>query len=85
MKDSYLWTSGLELLDMRLLVEGAIALYEDDGMPLFGLAMQSGQTEAADAFEAIGNALQSLRQHIRELQTACNEEMRQLSELAKEL
>ena len=79
MQDSYLWTSGLELLDMRLLVEGAIALYEDDGMPLFGLAMQNGQPEAADAFEAIVTALQTLREHIRTLQSACNEEMRQLA------
>ena len=85
MEDSYLWTSSLELLDMRLLVEGAIALYEDDGMPLFGLAMQSGQTEAADAFEAIGTALQRLREHVRKLQCACTEEMQQLAELAKEL
>ena len=84
MQDSYLWISGLAQIEMRLLVEGAIALYENEGTLLWRLAMHSGQTDAADALEAIGNALQKLREHIINLQAACADEMQQSAESAKE-
>lgn len=49
MEDSFLWTAGIKHLEMRLIVEGAIALYEDEAVPLLGLAIKNEKYEAADA------------------------------------
>lgn len=57
MEESYLWKSGIIQYEMRLIIEGAIALYEGDAVPLLGLANKSEQYEAADAFDSIGTAL----------------------------
>ena len=70
MEESYLWKSGIAQYEMRLLLEGAIALYEDEASSLLSLAMKVQRYEAADAFEAIGSALYSLRSHVRNLQKA---------------
>lgn len=51
MEESYLWKSGIIQYEMRLIIEGAIALYEGDAVPLLGLANKSEQYEAADAFD----------------------------------
>ena len=75
MEDSFLWTAGIKQLEMRLIVEGAIALYEDEAVPLLGLAIKNEKYEAADAFDALGTALYSLRQHITALQTAHRKEV----------
>ena len=56
------------LSEMRLLVEGAIALYEEDAMSLQSLARDNQQPEAATAFDTIGTALYNLREHLRKLQ-----------------
>ena len=58
------------LAEMRLLIEGAVNLYEGDAMPLSRLAIDYGTLSAANAFDAIGTALYSLLDHIRRLQTA---------------
>ena len=50
---------------MRLLIEGAVNLYEGDAMPLSRLAIDYGTLSAANAFDAIGTALYSLLDHIR--------------------
>ncbi len=70
MEESYLWKSGIVQYEMRLLLEGAIALYEDEASSLLSLAMKAQRYEATDAFEAIGSALYSLRSHVRDLQKA---------------
>lgn len=57
---------------MRLIVEGAIVLYEGDALPLFNLA--SEHQEAQTAFSAIGKALYDLRQYVLELEEAYREE-----------
>ena len=75
MEESYLWKSGIIQYEMRLIIEGAIALYEGDAVPLLGLANKSEQYEAADAFDSIGTALYSLREHVRNLQTAHRQEV----------
>ena len=75
MEDSYLWKSGIIQYEMRLIIEGAIALYEGDAVPLLGLANKSQQYDAADAFDTIGTALYGLREHVRNLQTAHRQEV----------
>ena len=57
---------------MRLLIEGAIVLYEGDAVPIYNLA--AGQPEAQGAFSTIGRALYDLRQYVLELEEAYREE-----------
>ena len=57
---------------MRLIVEGAIVLYEGDAVPLYNLA--AGQPEAQGAFSTIGRALYDLRQYVLDLEEAYREE-----------
>ena len=75
MEESYLWKSGIIQYEMRLIIEGAIALYEGDAVPLLGLANESQQYDAADAFDTIGTALYGLREHVRNLQAAHRKEV----------
>ena len=74
-EDSFLWIAGIKQLEMRLIVEGAIALYEDEAVPLLGLAIKNEKYKAADAFDALGTALYSMRRHICDLQTAHRNEV----------
>lgn len=64
----YVWNTGNAFEIMRLLVEGAVTLYDDEASPLFRLGRLHGQEKAAFAFEAIGTALFELRMHIMNLQ-----------------
>ena len=64
----YIWNTGNTFDIMRLLVEGAITLFDDEASPLFRLGRQYGQEKAAAAFDAIGTALFELRMHIMKLQ-----------------
>nr|MBR4279961.1 hypothetical protein [Clostridia bacterium] len=66
--NEYLWKSSDAASEMRLLVEGAIALYEEDAMSLQSLARDNRKPEAATAFDTIGTALYNLREHLRNLQ-----------------
>ena len=45
------------LAEMRLLIEGAVNLYEGDAMSLSRLAIDYGTLSAANAFDTIGTAL----------------------------
>ena len=84
MEDSFLWTAGIKHLEMRLIIEGAIALYEDEAEPLLGLAIKNEKYKAADAFDALGTALYSMRQHICDLQmTHRNEVMKEVDAAEK--
>ena len=48
--------------------KGAVALYENDSVPLHHLEMTHDEQEAASAFDTIGTALYDLRKRIEEMQ-----------------
>lgn len=66
--NTYLWNTGNALSELRLIVEGAIVLYEDDALPLIRLANKHGENTAACAFDTIGAALYELRKIICAMQ-----------------
>ena len=68
MKNQKNWDADHALAEMRLLIEGAVNLYEGDAMPLSRLAIDYGTLSAANAFDTIGTALYGLLNRIRELQ-----------------
>ena len=70
LEDDFMWITCHEFSEMRLLIEGAVDLYEDDAMPLNRLAIQNDMLIASNAFDTIGTALYDLRQHIRAFQEA---------------
>ena len=66
--NTYFWNVGNDIADIRLLAEGALALYESDAEPLHRLGMKHNEEVAASAFDTIGTALYDLRQRIAEMQ-----------------
>ena len=62
------------LYDIRLRIEGAAELYENDASPLRQLAIENNMLTAATAFDTIGSALYDLRQDIRSLHEAHTKE-----------
>lgn len=70
MKDEFLWEIGDSLSTMRLIIEGAVSLFENDTMPLTKLAHENQERMAAEALDTIGEGLYSLRDIIRQLQEA---------------
>lgn len=68
MNGDYLSEQGAQLITIRLLIEGAAILFEDDAQPLAKLAMNSKELKAAAAFDSIGTALADLREAIRAMQ-----------------
>ena len=64
---AYVWNTGNSITGIRLLVEGAIALYEDDASGLYRLAMTQQKPVMALAFNTIGAALYDLRQYISKM------------------
>ena len=63
------WNSSNAFADMRLLVEGAITLYEDDAESICSLTLDQTDKHAAIAYDTIGTALYGLREKIRDMQT----------------
>lgn len=55
---------------MRLVLEGAVTLFEDDICPIYRQIRESGDLSAIRAFDDIGTALYMLRQHVYQLQEA---------------
>ena len=66
--NTYFWNVGNDIADIRLLAEGALALYEGDAEPLHQLGMKNNAEVAASAFDTIGTALYDLREKIAEMQ-----------------
>ena len=66
--NTYFWNVGNDITDIRLLAEGALALYEGDAEPLHRLGMKNNEEVAASAFDTIGTALYDLREKIAEMQ-----------------
>ena len=68
MNGEFMDYSGDMLSDMRLLIEGALCIYEIDALPLCKLARDNGMKDALMAWDTIGNALYKLRDFIRSFQ-----------------
>ena len=66
--NTYFWNVGNDIANIRLLAEGALALYEGDASPLHPLGMRNHEEIAASAFDTIGTALYDLRKRIAEMQ-----------------
>ena len=66
--NAYFWNIGNDIADIRLLAEGALALFEGDADPLHRLGMKNNEEVAASAFDTIGTALYDLREKIAEMQ-----------------
>ena len=78
MEHDFLWIAGGALSNMRLYVEGALVLFEDDALPLTKLAYEHEEWNAAEALNTLGEALYRLQEYIRKLQEAhCVEVQRQ--------
>ncbi len=69
MKGDYLSYEGEILADMRLLIEGAMEVFNSEAQPLSRLALDNNENEASVALDTIGTALTDLRTHIRTLQS----------------
>ena len=67
----YLWISSSLLPLMRLILEGAIVLYDGDASPIVMLTQEAGKAEAHSAFDTIGRALYDLRDYVTDLEKAC--------------
>ena len=67
-EEDYLWITGNAFSEMRLLIEGAIVLYEGDASSLCGLFVKADMPEARYAFNDIGTALYELRRHVEALE-----------------
>ena len=70
LEDDFMWVAGNAFSEMRLLVEGAITLFEDDTGCLCRLERDAGAHEANRALNDIGTALYAFRTHIKSLQEA---------------
>ena len=70
LEDDFMWITSHAFSEMRLMVEGAITLFEDDSGVLCRLAREAQKNEAQLALNDIGTALYSFRNHIRTLQAA---------------
>ena len=68
LEDDYMWMASNIFSEMRLLAEGAIALFEDETDVLCRLARDAGKLEAQLAFNDIGTALYTFRTQIKKLQ-----------------
>ena len=78
--DDFLCLTGSTFSEMRLLVEGAIRLFEDDAGCLLRLARDAEKHEATCALNDIGTALYEFRRHVKKLQEAHRQEERRLSQ-----
>ena len=84
-EDDFMWVAGNAFSEMRLMVEGAIVVYEDDAGELYKLARDAEKNEAQLALNDIGTALYAFRNHIRELQAAHHKAATQETEEAEEM
>ena len=80
MEHDFVWIAGGALSNMRLYVEGALVLFEDDALPLTALAHEHQEWNAAEALNTIGEALYRLQEYIRKLQEAHGMEVQRQTE-----
>lgn len=75
-EDDFMCLTSSTFSEMRLLVEGAIRLFEDDAGCLLRLARDKEQHEAVSSLNDIGTALYEFRRHVKKLQEAHRQEER---------
>ena len=73
-EDDFMCFTSSSFSELRLLVEGAIRLFEDDAGCLLRLARDKEQHEAISALNDIGTALYEFRRHVKKLQGAHRQE-----------
>ena len=78
-EDDFMCVTQSAFSEMRLLVEGAIVVYEDDAGVLCNLARDAKKYDALRALNDIGTALYELRRHLKKLQAAHRKEELRLS------
>ena len=61
LEDDFMWITSHEFSEMRLLIEGALNLFEDEAGVLCRLAREADKIEAMRAFNDIGTALYEFR------------------------
>ena len=61
-EDDFMWVAGNAFSEMRLMVEGAITLFEDDAGVLCRLAREAQKNEVQLALNDIGTALYRILQ-----------------------
>ena len=70
LEDDFMWIAGSAFSEMRLMVEGAITLFEDDAGVLCRLARETDELEAMRSLNDIGTCLYEFRRQINALQEA---------------
>ena len=73
-EDDFMCVTQNAFSEMRLLVEGAIVMYEEDASVLCSLARDAEKHEALSAMNDIGTALYEFRRHVKQLQEAHRKE-----------
>ena len=79
-EDDFLCLVGDHFSEMRLLVEGAIKLFEDDTCCLIRLARDAEEHDALTAINDIGTALYESRRHVKLLQEAHSKVVQRVSQ-----
>lgn len=74
MQDLFIDISDNLLTDIRLLVEGALSIYEKDMAPLSRLASENDLMAAYRGFNTVASALYDLRDYICEFEDAHTKE-----------
>ena len=70
LEDDFMWITSHAFSEMRLMVEGALNLYEDDSGVLCRLAREADELEAMRSLNDIGTCLYEFRRQIKVLQEA---------------
>ena len=79
-EDDFLLVTGNAFSEMRLMVEGAITLFEEDAGVLCRLAISAEEREAHSALNDIGTALYDFRRQIKTFQEAHYKETQRQSQ-----
>ena len=79
-EDDFMCVTQSAFSEMRLLVEGAIVVYEEDAGILCRLAREAEKYDALRALNDVGTALYEFRRHLKQLQEAHLKEELRLSE-----
>ena len=67
--DEFMWQIGSALMEMRLIIEGALLLYEETITPGYTQAMADGKAAEAAIIDTLEGALRSLKDRVSDLQT----------------